>query len=813
MRYSHLCIFVFGLLAQLLPAQGKLTLPSIEVSGMEIRVQCVATVDGRRVFPGQHDFEVSIDGRRVVSDISVFCRDSTEEFAGVSAALVVDMSGSMREAKGDSALEGLRAYLSSMDGRRDEATLLFFNNFVRIAHIMSPDTASLGEALQEYAPYGGGVLWDAAFAGLVELHSMGINNTRAVIVLSDGTGAISSRPAREVTELALRHRVPVYFIALPPGGDEWQMQGIADPTGGEVFVAEQLAEVPGFYREIFRRLKQEAQAKTVDTCVVISPTGCEDGREHVLEIRARLQDSLHASASATFRLPLNPASAKWTVFRLGTETGSPRGGVNIPLEVLPVFPRYPFYRAQLPPMGFDLHFDTARCHVEGAVFPANAILDTLPVSAFPIPGGVRIQLEDTASWVVPPDGSLLFLRFRLHDSADTSAIALHVSNVTVDDVCISPAMVDGSITVVPEELPRIAMHCTVDSILHSGDTARTATVRLQVWNDGAAVLRDCEALLTIDSTLQPFGGASLLKRFAPDSLPPWHAGERVPQVSWTLQYTGASWCHSQWKPVTVTVTLRDADGTPQVFRCETNVIVRGADPSQYPITYGTKNPALLCAGDSIVLDAGVGYARYLWSTGESTRSIVVHDSGKYWCDAWTSTCRVRHRDSIHVQLLTPAAIPSIERRGDTLITESGYRQYQWLRNGVIVHGYGYTRLSLDRHGSYRVRVMNENGCFATSDSILVDHLDDPLLERGAMTFTLYPVPARSYVNIRLYFFGEQECTISVYDLLGRRRREGIVYGSDRVRTILMGLDGLQTGAYVVRVRSESGSAWRMLYVE
>ncbi len=40
---------------------------------------------------------------------------------------------------------------------------------------------------------------------------------------------------------------------------------------------------------------------------------------------------------------------------------------------------------------------------------------------------------------------------------------------------------------------------------------------------------------------------------------------------------------------------------------------------------------LLCQGQTIILDAGEGYLSYLWSTGATSQTIFVSDTGNYWC--------------------------------------------------------------------------------------------------------------------------------------------------------------------------------------
>ncbi|MDO9512211.1 MAG: hypothetical protein Q7J34_10670, partial [Bacteroidales bacterium] len=43
----------------------------------------------------------------------------------------------------------------------------------------------------------------------------------------------------------------------------------------------------------------------------------------------------------------------------------------------------------------------------------------------------------------------------------------------------------------------------------------------------------------------------------------------------------------------------------------------------------TLNDTIVCLGSPVLLDAGAGYASYLWSTGASSQSILVYLAGVY----------------------------------------------------------------------------------------------------------------------------------------------------------------------------------------
>ena len=59
------------------------------------------------------------------------------------------------------------------------------------------------------------------------------------------------------------------------------------------------------------------------------------------------------------------------------------------------------------------------------------------------------------------------------------------------------------------------------------------------------------------------------------------------------------------------------------------VIVNVGSAPVNPVIYAS-GPLTFCEGDSVMLDAGFNYTSYLWSTGETTQSIVTDSQGVYY---------------------------------------------------------------------------------------------------------------------------------------------------------------------------------------
>lgn len=129
-----------------------------------------------------------------------------------------------------------------------------------------------------------------------------------------------------------------------------------------------------------------------------------------------------------------------------------------------------------------------------------------------------------------------------------------------------------------------------------------------------------------------------------------------------------------------------------------------------------ENSYPLCEFRSVVIDAGSGFDSYLWSTAQTTHSIVTTVPGDYWVvateDHGTLTCDSRKDFTIF--LSNPATITSIET-------------VDWTANEniieVLVTGLGNYEYSLDGihyqdsnifenlvPGIYQVFVKDKNGC-------------------------------------------------------------------------------------------------------
>jgi uncharacterized repeat protein (TIGR03803 family) len=123
-------------------------------------------------------------------------------------------------------------------------------------------------------------------------------------------------------------------------------------------------------------------------------------------------------------------------------------------------------------------------------------------------------------------------------------------------------------------------------------------------------------------------------------------------------------------------------------------------------------PDVICAGQSVTLDAGPGYSTYLWSTGDTTRTIAVTPSattaysvsvtGQYACTG-TATKTVTLNP-----LPTPVITQSPGSGGSVVLTASASSSYLWSTGATS------QAITVSTSGPYQVTVTNAAGCASAS---------------------------------------------------------------------------------------------------
>ncbi len=126
-----------------------------------------------------------------------------------------------------------------------------------------------------------------------------------------------------------------------------------------------------------------------------------------------------------------------------------------------------------------------------------------------------------------------------------------------------------------------------------------------------------------------------------------------------------------------------------------------------------------CQGGDVTLSAPIGYASYVWSTGETSRSIVVRTTGQYWVKVTDANGCSNNSDTITVNVF-PNTLPIITVSGPTTFCEggsvtltapAGFSAYLWSTGATT------QSITVTESGSYTVTIADGNGCTGTSTEV------------------------------------------------------------------------------------------------
>jgi Ca-activated chloride channel family protein len=239
--------------------------------------------------------------------------DFRHDVAGVSVALLFDISGSM-EGQIATAREAATHLLGWLDEGRDEAAVFTFDTQLDEVAPFTRGLQELPTPLEVVRPFGATSLHDA-IAETSERLEARQGRRRAVVVFTDGRDNASRRSPAQVSAVASAIDVPVYIVgivsaidnpsaditAVKPGGSALaeDLANLAAWTGGHVFVASTPAERSASARSIVDELRHQY-------LIAFESSGAPGWRP--LEVRARSKDLIVRARSGYFAGQSRPIS-------------------------------------------------------------------------------------------------------------------------------------------------------------------------------------------------------------------------------------------------------------------------------------------------------------------------------------------------------------------------------------------------------------------------------------------------------------------------------------------------------------------------
>ncbi|MBL0176487.1 MAG: T9SS type A sorting domain-containing protein [Ignavibacteria bacterium] len=219
----------------------------------------------------------------------------------------------------------------------------------------------------------------------------------------------------------------------------------------------------------------------------------------------------------------------------------------------------------------------------------------------------------------------------------------------------------------------------------------------------------------------------------------------------------------------------------------------------YPII-DVLGPDQFCEGDSVILDAGGLWDSYRWSTGDTTRFIVVKRTGVYTRFSPAGGTAAASFPRGEITVFPEPAAPVISRTGDVLHCGTQAAAYQWQRMGVPIPGATSRDHSLTMTGVYFVSITDTNGCTNTSAPFTVLSLPVEKLPPDDVGFEWYPQPVRGDFTVRFGDGYAGSTRISIMDILGRTVFSETVDIEDR-GIMLIPFERPLPGVYFLTVQS------------
>lgn len=234
-------------------------------------------------------------------------------------------------------------------------------------------------------------------------------------------------------------------------------------------------------------------------------------------------------------------------------------------------------------------------------------------------------------------------------------------------------------------------------------------------------------------------------------------------------FSSYAWSTGATTPTISTSTAGTYWVTTQDNGCAaTDTVEVGLFAALPPISLGPDTS--LCAGGILALDAGAGYASYLWQDFSTNQTFTAWQPGTYYVTAFDG-CGGSSSDTIVVLANNAFAAnlgnDTVLCPGNSIVFTAGISGSSYLWST----GSNQPQITVTVPGTYWVEVVNRFGCVAR-DTVVVDLCVGLEGEMGGGMLGLFPVPTQDLVTVRWPIASEREMQYSITDGFGRRVMEG-----------------------------------------
>lgn len=241
------------------------------------------------------------------------------------------------------------------------------------------------------------------------------------------------------------------------------------------------------------------------------------------------------------------------------------------------------------------------------------------------------------------------------------------------------------------------------------------------------------------------------------------------------------------------VTVYDINGCPSGF----GPIAVTVNQRRIPNIASNKIAFTICNNTPITLDAGSNYDKYKWSTGDTTRTIVVDKPGIIFVET-TNKLGCIDADTVTILQGNNPEKPFITKSNDTLYSSPAHA-YQWMLANKDIAGATSQFYVLPRFANtrdYMVKAISEQGCSTNSDAITVTTIERA---ESSTFFSVYPNPASQSVFLSIpSSISDAVVNYEIIDSKGMIIKKGILM-MQGTSIFEIGLSDIPKGHYWVQI--------------
>lgn len=450
------------------------------------------------------------------------------------------------------------------------------------------------------------------------------------------------------------------------------------------------------------------------------------------------------------------------------------------------------------------------------VLPVPSVALTLPASSCSNQDTILLSGGSPmgGDFIVDYDGEVVIGNFFFPDLAGAGAI--NVDYVyTASNGCAATASATYNVLQAPEvSLGNDTTVCALTLDAGSGynsyawepnnETTQTVSVvQTAVYEVTVVDANGCTGMDAINVTVNPIAAPVV----TPGTTVEFCVGDSATLVA------AGGYTSYQWSTGSSTETeVVDASGTVTLtvtnsFGCEATVDVTVIENEpQGPPNVTASGPTEFCKGESVQLDAGPGYASYLWSHGATTQVVNIIESGEY------SVTVLDGNGCIDSSLVaTPILVtvwepePAVSQSGDvlTVTNTSEFTGYQWYLNGNPISGATAESYEIDSSGVYTVCVVDLNDCEGCSNEFEMTCCVGIEEANFSGSVSVYPNPNDGRFTLEVEMDKEMEMTVGLYDMIGKQVWIDTDLGETTSLRKQYDLSELPDGIYYLRIFADN----------